>query len=286
MPRVSIGVPVYNGAALLAEALDCLARQTMRDFEVILSDNGSTDATPEICADFARRDSRFRHIRHETTSGALDNFLFARDQARAPYFLWRAYDDLSDETYLEVLADLLDAHPGAVLAAPCVRRIASAGISARAFPYPEQPSDTRLQRLHKHMFRNSACWFYGMWRREACEEIFEDVLARFPDPWGNDHLAIFACALRDAIVGTNDTAFHQRIIHATRDYMPRPKPTYAEMADRMVRFRRACGDLLDASDLSEADREVVRRWLPRYAHRRCYRRDRLWKAWLRQALGR
>ena len=72
----------------------------MRDFEVILSNNVSTDATPEICSRYAAQDSRFRHLRLETTIWPIENFLFARDQATAPYFLWRAHDDLSAETYL------------------------------------------------------------------------------------------------------------------------------------------------------------------------------------------
>jgi len=286
VPRVSVGVPVYNGASLLAEALECLARQTMGDFEVILSDNGSTDATPDICADFARRDSRFRHVRRETTVPAAVNFTTCRAAATAPYFLWRAYDDLSDDDYLEVLADLLDAHPDAVLAVPCVRRDASAGTRERDFPYPARKAATRLQRLHDQMFHNSACWFYGMWRREACGEIVEDVLTRFPDAWASDHLSIFACALRDGIVGTNDTAFRQRIIHETRDYVPRPQPRYEELRDRNARFEAICRELIAGSDLDEAEKARVLGWLPRYVHRRCHPRRRLLKARLRRALGR
>ena len=73
MPRVSIGVPVYNGASLIYEALDCIASQSFNDIEVIISDNGSTDGTSEICADFAAKDSRFKHIRHDTTMDVMLN---------------------------------------------------------------------------------------------------------------------------------------------------------------------------------------------------------------------
>jgi glycosyltransferase involved in cell wall biosynthesis len=100
MPRVSVAPPVYKEATLLEESLACIVGQTMRDFEVILSDNVSTDATPEICSRYAAQDSRFRHLRLETTIGPIENFLFVRDQATAPYFLRRVQDDLSAETYL------------------------------------------------------------------------------------------------------------------------------------------------------------------------------------------
>ncbi|TCP59800.1 glycosyltransferase involved in cell wall biosynthesis [Rhodovulum bhavnagarense] len=283
-PRVSIGVPIYNGASLLSQSLDCLARQSLRDFEVILSDNGSTDATPDICARFAAKDSRFRHVRHTKTLPVLENFYFARDAADAPYFLWRAYDDLSDDTYLEVLADLLDARAETVLAVPMVRRDASAGTTAREFPYPDIDSAPRLSRLHAQMFENSACWFYGMWRLSACRELTGRIHALYPDPWGADHLAILAAALGDGVRGTNATAFRQRIIHETRDYMPRPKPGFAEMRDRNARFGATCRALVAASDLAAAEKRKVEGWLPRYVRRRCHRRDRIWKAWLRQTL--
>jgi glycosyltransferase involved in cell wall biosynthesis len=83
MSRVSVAVPVYNGALLIAESLNCIVNQTMQDFEVIMSDNASTDGTSEICVAFARKDSRFRHVRHDTNVGAVKNFFFVRDQAQA-----------------------------------------------------------------------------------------------------------------------------------------------------------------------------------------------------------
>jgi glycosyltransferase involved in cell wall biosynthesis len=214
---------------LLEESLACIAGQTMRDFEVILSDNGSSDATPEICARYAAKDSRFRHLRREETVPAVENFVIARNAASSPYFLWRAYDDLSDDNYLGVLADLLDSSPRAFLAVPNVRRDTSAGTKGRDFPYWIKPNATRLERLHHHVFGNSACWFYGMWRHSACVSILDDILMRYPDAWASDHLTIFACAIKDGIVGTGQTAFRQRVVHEVRDYVPRRKPTYTEM---------------------------------------------------------
>jgi glycosyltransferase involved in cell wall biosynthesis len=283
MPHVSVGLPVYNGASLLPDSLACLAGQTIRDIEVILSDNGSTDATPDICAAMARKDSRFRHVRHELNVGAVKNFFFVRDQALANYFLWRAHDDLSAPNYLEALVRVLDQRSGTILAAPDVFRDASPGTTARAFPYRPRDLGTRLQRLYDQMFRNSACWYYGMWRRTDCIAITNRISAAYPDTWGADHLTIFACALHDGIRGTHETTFHQRIIHAARNDV---RPEYDEMKDRNARFDAVCHALLDASDLTQAQKAIVRLWIPFYVRRRCHPTRRLLSARWRKHFGR
>lgn len=93
LPEVSIGLPVYNGSAYLREALDSLLAQTFTDFELIISDNGSTDDTGDICRAYARCDPRIRYVRQEPNRGALVNFQFVLDNARGRFFCWAAADD-------------------------------------------------------------------------------------------------------------------------------------------------------------------------------------------------
>ena len=83
-PRVSIGLPVYNGEVYLSGALDTLLGQTFTDLELIISDNASTDRTPEICRSYAARDHRVRYIRHEVNRGVPWNHNFALGQASSP----------------------------------------------------------------------------------------------------------------------------------------------------------------------------------------------------------
>ena len=92
-PTVSIGMPVYNGEKFIEEALDSLLIQTFTDFELIISDNASTDATESICCNYAKRDSRIRYIRQTENLGALRNFQFVLNQANGDYFMWAACDD-------------------------------------------------------------------------------------------------------------------------------------------------------------------------------------------------
>ena len=73
-PRVSIGLPVYNGEVQVTRALESLLAQTFEDFEIVISDNHSTDATESICRDFAARDSRVRYHRSDKNRGVAWNF--------------------------------------------------------------------------------------------------------------------------------------------------------------------------------------------------------------------
>jgi len=98
---------VYNGASLLAEALEALLNQTFEDFEVLVLDNVSTDATEAIARDFAARDPRVRYVRNDTNIGSTPNFNRAVELARGRFFRWHAHDDLVAPTYLEKTVPLL-----------------------------------------------------------------------------------------------------------------------------------------------------------------------------------
>jgi glycosyltransferase involved in cell wall biosynthesis len=115
-PRVSIGMPVYNAQRYLEGTLDSILAQSFRDFELIISDNGSTDRTEAICRDYASRDSRISYFRHEENRGAGWNFQYVFHRARGEYFKWNAYDDRLGPQFLEKCVALLDRTPEAVLA--------------------------------------------------------------------------------------------------------------------------------------------------------------------------
>src|SRR6266849_2032157 len=115
-PQVTVGVPVYNGADTLAVALDNIAAQSFREIEIVISDNASTDRSAEICRNFAARDLRVRYIRQPATLVAPYNFAFLLKEARAPYFMWAAHDDMRDLDFIARLKGALDADADAALA--------------------------------------------------------------------------------------------------------------------------------------------------------------------------
>src|SRR5580692_5215252 len=94
VPRLSIGLPVYNGEDYLAESLDALLGQTYTDFELIISDNASTDATADICRMYQEKDGRIRYIRQPNNSGSAPNHNFVSDVSHGDLFKWAGADDL------------------------------------------------------------------------------------------------------------------------------------------------------------------------------------------------
>ena len=107
IPCVSIGMPVYNGEKSIREALGFLLAQTFSDFELIISDNASTDATEAICREYMEKDSRIRYARQTENRGAVANFQFVLNEAQGEYFMWAAYDDEWAENYLSDAITLL-----------------------------------------------------------------------------------------------------------------------------------------------------------------------------------
>ena len=113
--RVSIGLPVYNGANYVAEAIESALAQTNGDLELVISDNASSDATEEICREFASRDGRVRYARAEQNGGAAWNFNRTFELSRGEYFKWLAHDDAIDPQYLARCVNVLDQDPTVVL---------------------------------------------------------------------------------------------------------------------------------------------------------------------------
>lgn len=101
-PAITIGMPVYNGANVIKSTLDSLLNQTFKTFELIISDNASTDETEEICKAFAAKDDRIKYIRQSKNIGPVANFKYVLMAARGEYFMWAACDDIRSSDYLEV----------------------------------------------------------------------------------------------------------------------------------------------------------------------------------------
>lgn len=116
IPPLCIGFPVYNGETFLPQALESLLTQSFGDFEVIISDNCSTDSTAEICRRFERFDRRVRYVRNAANIGAGPNFNRVFRYCRSPFFKWMAHDDMLAPDCLRRLIQVLDGDDGVVLA--------------------------------------------------------------------------------------------------------------------------------------------------------------------------
>jgi glycosyltransferase involved in cell wall biosynthesis len=115
LPRLTIGMPVYNGERFLDRAISSVLGQDFADFELIISDNGSDDATPEICRAYAARDPRIRYHRSDVNRGAAWNFSRVLELASGEYFKWAAHDDWYAPDFLSRCIAVLDDDPASVL---------------------------------------------------------------------------------------------------------------------------------------------------------------------------
>ncbi len=126
-PRVSVGLPVYNGQPYVEAAIRSLLAQTFHDFELIVSDNASTDGTERICRRLAEADRRIRYVRQPRNLGAMANFNRVVELARGEYFKWAAHDDVHEPPYLERCVEILDRDPDVVLVFPRLRDVDADG---------------------------------------------------------------------------------------------------------------------------------------------------------------
>lgn len=114
-PRVSIGLAVYNGEKFLEKAIDSILAQTYTDFELILSDNASSDATEEICKEYAAKDKRIRYHRNAENIGGANNENQTFRMSRGEFFRWAAHDDVCAPELIEKCIAVLDQEPSVVL---------------------------------------------------------------------------------------------------------------------------------------------------------------------------
>jgi glycosyltransferase involved in cell wall biosynthesis len=118
MPRVSIGMPVYNGARYIEETLDSLLAQTFEDFELNICDNASKDRTEQICRAYEDKDSRISYTRNAENLGAAKNYRCAFERSSGEYFRWANCDDLFAPEGLARCVEILDQEPSVVLTYP------------------------------------------------------------------------------------------------------------------------------------------------------------------------
>jgi glycosyltransferase involved in cell wall biosynthesis len=232
IPKVSIGMPVYNGAESLALVLDDLLRQTFGDFEIILSDNGSRDATPEICRDYAARDPRITWTRQPVTLSPTENFRFVLDRARAPFFMWAAHDDFRSPDFIEKLLNALEQRPDAVLAFGDIVAYTNGVAKPFSLDFKSDgvPKMKRLYRAALHPLHH----LYGLWRTDALRRIEW----RHVDWWHDTPLMMAAVTL-GAFLHVPGPIFHYKNNqHFFFDWKPASRPP-----DRIRRIVARTGDL-------------------------------------------
>jgi len=205
---VSIGLPVYNGERYLAGTVDSILAQDFTDFELIISDNASTDRTGEICRAYAERDGRVRYFRNERNLGAGPNYDNCFHKARGTYFKWAAHDDCLAPEYLSKAVAALDAAPDAVLCTVGITEIGPNDEVLRTYAnsFPGVSSPAAAERFGAVIHARHQCEdFFGLYRRSAL------VGSGLHDNYsGSDRVLLAEMALRGPWVGVPEPLFLHR----------------------------------------------------------------------------
>jgi glycosyltransferase involved in cell wall biosynthesis len=155
IPRLTIGLPVYNGENYVADAIESLLGQTFEDFELIITDNASTDGTAEICRQYGKLDPRIRYVRQPRNIGIGPNHNFVVSEARGEFVKWASHDDLYARDMIERCVQALDEYPDVVLAHPWTAMIDGSGEVIAAIEYPlNTSSPSAPERFRSTLFAN------------------------------------------------------------------------------------------------------------------------------------
>jgi glycosyltransferase involved in cell wall biosynthesis len=204
VPLVTIGMPVYNGARYLEEAVASLQEQTEGDFILHISDNCSTDETPEICARLANEDPRIRYAKQEVNIGVVRNFESVRRAARSPFFMWAACDDLWDPDFIEESLRLLDRAPSAIGCAVGTRIIDASGTHVKTILPPDLAATRPVARA-RAVRQQGHYAIYGLFRRHLLS-----MNRGVPEVVGGDQAFVFGLALRAPFATTQRVLWSYR----------------------------------------------------------------------------
>ena len=208
-PLVSIGLPTYNRGAILAITLNNLLSQSYTNFELLVSDNASSDQTAEICQRYAKKDARIHYFRQKNNIGMYNNFNFVLKKAKGKYFMWATDDDRWDKNFIKALLMLLEKHPDTVVATSNYKLFNDQIKIKTKFTYPEiLPIPQSIEQF----IDKAILITYGLVKTTALKKTGGFFIYPLPIPDGiGEHVSI----LRLLLLGK--VAFNQKILLYKRD---------------------------------------------------------------------
>lgn len=221
MPRLSIGLPVYNGEKYVAESLEALLGQTYEDFELIISDNASTDGTADICRRYQKLDSRVRYLRQQRNIGAAPNQGFLVKQARGEFFKLAAADDLYARDLIKRCVDALDEYPKVILAHCWTAAIDDVGKVTQSLEYPLRTNSPSAPERFRSMLFGVGENDYGLLRADDNYGVMRTAVLHRVTPQGSYYHADRVFTTEIALHGP----FYQvpEFLYFRRDHSGRPQ---------------------------------------------------------------
>ena len=208
MVKISIGMPVYNGAEYVEQAIASILNQTFSDFTINVFDNDSADETEAIVKRLMLRDTRISYFKNEKNIGAAENFNLAFRQSQCQYFKWAAHDDVLSPEYLQCCVDVLDKRPEVVLCHTAATIIDSHGDFKKHYQNTPLHSDSDSVAVRFSGYASS---------RHECLDVFGVIRANVLDQTGligayfaSDRVLLAELAIRGKLVILPQLLFFSR----------------------------------------------------------------------------
>jgi glycosyltransferase involved in cell wall biosynthesis len=252
--KVTIGMPVYNGERFLREAISCLLEQDHQEFELIISDNCSTDATESICKGFAQQDSRIIYHKNKVNLGALNNFNNLISMAQGDYFMWAASDDKHHPSFLSTMINYLE-NPGISLAFCIPNAIDESGnVFSGAPRFMELSGSNPFDCMERFILQDEiwgkANLVYGLMKMKDLRTTDGFRVWSWND-WGIDHLFVFNMLRFGRFAIHPDALFFKRLIlvpfHESVVLYPKKRPNLRGKLTKLninfLEYKMFCGYL-------------------------------------------
>ena len=182
-PKVSIGLPVYNGEKFIKESIDSLISQTYKDFELIISDNASQDNTEQICRNFELKDKRIKYFRQPKNKGAFPNFTEVLNKSSGHYFMWAASDDKYESSHLDNLIQALESDNKVGVSMSNAKIIDESGCITSQTDLLQFKDSKHQKELTYFLALGSKYHYfiYGLWKRKVLVNLLPIPNCRYSD---------------------------------------------------------------------------------------------------------
>lgn len=222
LPGVSVGMPVYNGEKFIRNALDSLLAQDYGNFEIIICDNASTDKTAEICREYAGRDPMVKYHLNETNLGPFKNFGKTFELSGSEYFMWAAYDDEWEPSFISRCVEAMENSPSAVMSYSAIEFIdedgkpfSSPGHDCVKYYHlldnPDLSMPDVRERLKRLFGRNGWYSTYGLVRSEVLRKT-----RGMRSAFGSDVVLLMELCMQGPFAKVPEKLFRYRILSAKK----------------------------------------------------------------------
>lgn len=257
-PSIFIGMPVYNGAEYIADAIESVLNQTYHDFSLTIYDNASTDGTLEIIKGFASQDPRISYIVHPSNLGAAENFWSVAKANHSEYFLWFSCDDLMEPEFLEECIGMLIMNPEFGMASTGFLNFDNDSKIYFEIPIPtEFFGKVNSYKIFKYLSVSEALGkanlIHSLFRRRVISDLLENYQFTLHSAWGGDmNLVLAALILGGGSLSSKKVLFKKRLpegssVRPHRNFLHRyvdnsfPTEFFFEYANTVIRVLRLTG---------------------------------------------